>query len=72
MKKIEVLQTFKHGSQTFYAGELRLVCVSDAALFCGAGWARADGLITGEPNQSPQVLDVHNSTIGQRATNLGA
>ena len=72
MTKIEVLQAFKHGPQAFHAGEIRVVDDSEAALFCSAGWARASGLVTGEPNLAPQVLTVHNSTLGQRAANLGA
>lgn len=71
MKRIEVLQTFKHGGQTFHAGEIRMVSPEDAGYFCGLGWAKAEGLATGVADTSEKTLDVHKSYIGQKATNLG-
>lgn len=67
MKRIEVLQTFKHGGQIFHAGEVRLVTPEDAGYFCGLGWAKAEGLATGTVDTSEKTLNVHNSTIGHSA-----
>ena len=71
MTKIEVLQKFKHAGQVFYPGESRFVTPEDAGFFCGLGWARADGLVTGQPDTAPKTLEVHNSTLGQAATDVG-
>jgi len=71
MKRIEVLQTFKHDGQTFHASEVRLVSPEDADYFCGLGWAKAEGLSTGPPDTSEKTLEVQNSALGQSATNLG-
>lgn len=71
MNRIEVLQTFRHNGQTFYAGEIRVVTAEEAGYFCGLGWAKAGGHATGTPDTSPKTLDVHKSNIGQAATNLG-
>lgn len=71
MVRIEIVQRFKHGGQTFYAGEVRQVSREDAGYFCGLGWAKAEGVATGEPDTSPKVLDVHNAKIGHSASDLG-
>lgn len=71
MKRIDVLQTFRHAGQTYYAGEVRLVEDGDAGHFCGAGWARAAGIESGTPDTSPKSLDVQSSAIGQDADNAG-
>jgi hypothetical protein len=71
MKKIEVIQRFKHGGQTFHPGEVRLVTPEDAGYFCGLGWAKAEGIATGEPDTSPKTLEVHNSTNGVKSPKVG-
>lgn len=71
MTRIEVIQTFKHGGQTYHAGEVRLVSPEDAGYFCGLGWAKAEGLAAGTPDTSPKTLEVHSSSIGQKASNPG-
>jgi hypothetical protein len=71
MKRIEVIQTFKHDSQTFHAGEIRVVTPEAAGYFCGLGWAKADGLTTGAADTSEKTLDVQKSYIGQSASTLG-
>lgn len=71
MNRIEVLQTFKHAGQTFYAGEVRVVSAEDAAYFCTQGWASAGGLVTGNQDTSHKTLKVHNVNIGQKAAKLG-
>lgn len=71
MTRIEVIQTFKHGGQTFHAGEVRLVSPEDAGYFCGLGWAKSDGLATGSPDTSPKTLEVQNGKHGHGAENPG-
>jgi hypothetical protein len=62
MKTIEIVQTFKHGGQTFYQGERRVVSEGDAGYFCGLAWAKdlAGETPTGEPDLSPKKLIVQN------------
>jgi hypothetical protein len=71
MKRIEILQTFKHGGQTFHAGEVRLVSPEDAGYFCGLGWAKAEGIATGTPDTSEKTLEVQNVTFGHAAQSPG-
>lgn len=71
MKRIEILQRFKHGGQTFYPGELRFVTPEDAGYFCGLGWAKADGIVTGELDTTPKSLEVHHSTLGVKSPKVG-
>lgn len=65
MKKIEVLQKFRHDSATFHAGEIRYVSEAEAGYFCGLGWARASDIPTGTPDLSEKTLEVQN---GRHAT----
>ena len=71
MVRIEVLSLFRKGHDTFHPGEIRMVAEGDAAHFCRAGWAKAADLPTGTPDTSEKTLEVHNSSIGHAATNLG-
>lgn len=71
MKVIHVLQLFKHGGQTYYAGEVRHVSPEDAGYFCGLGWAKSDGHETGEPDLTPKTLEVQPGQHGHAATDLG-
>ncbi len=71
MKRIEIVQTFKHGGQIFHAGEVRMVTPEDCGYFCGLGWAKAEDVATGTPDTSPKTLEVHGSKIGQSAANIG-
>ncbi len=64
MNRIEITQTFKHGGQTFHAGEIRFVSPEDAGYFCGLGWAKAGDVPTAAPNAAPVTLEVHKGTIG--------
>ena len=48
-----------------------MVSETDAAHFCKSGWARSAEHETGVPDTSEKTLEVHNSVIGQKASNLG-
>jgi hypothetical protein len=71
MKRIEILQTIKHDGQVFHAGEVRMTSPELAGYFCGLGWAKADGLVTGNPDTSEKTLEVQKSHIGHAAPQIG-
>lgn len=73
MKRIEVLCTFKDGSDVFHAGETRFVPEGKAGYFCGLGWARdIDGLVaTGEAKPADVKLDIQSGKAGHAVTKLG-
>lgn len=57
--RITVAQTFKHGHDTYTAGDVRTVSDEDAAYFKACGWLE-------EPKeQGPVTLDVQSVTTSQ-------
>lgn len=57
--RITIAQSFKHGHDTYTAGDVRTVSDEDAAYFKAHGWT--------EPatEQPPVTLDVQNVTTAQ-------
>lgn len=73
MKRIEILTRFKHGTGSYYPGEVRVVEESDAGLFCGNGWARdiSGDIPTGSATPADVKLSIDHGVIGQAATSPG-
>lgn len=74
MKRIEVLTNFKHGSASYWQGEVRHVSPEDAGYFCGLGWAKDLGgeIPTGILDTTEKTLDVHGSKHAAKAATVGA
>lgn len=57
--QIRVVQSFKHGYDSYHAGEVREVSDEDAAYFKAHGWTEPPA------EQPPVTLDVQNVTTAQ-------
>lgn len=70
MVKVRVLSNFKHGGQSYYKDEIRILSEADAGYFCGVGWASADGFETGKPSLEDVKLDVHSVKHVTKGANI--
>ena len=63
--RIEILTTFKEGTETFHKDDVRTVSDDDGARFVANGWAKdvAGRVAVGE-SQANASLDIQNSVIG--------
>ena len=57
--QIRVLQSFKHGYDTYHVGDVRTVSDEDAAYFKAHGWVEGGAAVT---EQAPVTLDVQSVT----------
>lgn len=64
MARLEILRTFKHDSQTFHKGELRVVEAPDSDYFIRNGWAR--DLNSSDTPADPKPADVTLEVQGVR------
>lgn len=70
--RITVAQTFKHGHDTYTAGDERTVSDEDAAYFKAHGWAVPKGEAGGAlapGDQPPVTLEVQSLTTAQGVQN---
>lgn len=67
MMKVSIEHSFRHASQQYHEGELRITSDEEGKYFCDCGWARD---VTGEvatasiADKSDVTLVVQNSKVG--------
>ena len=62
MMKVEILQEFKHGVDTYFVGEQVFVEEALADYWCRAGWVKdlAGNLVTATPEKDALILEVQD------------
>jgi hypothetical protein len=60
--KVEILQEFKHGRDTYFPSEVAIVDYAVGEFWCRAGWAKdTSGIVpTGTPSKDEVVLLVQD------------
>ena len=73
--RVEILKEFKHGTETYYLGEVIVFPPEDTTgeYFCRAGWAEdLDGIVpTASPSTTDIILEIQPSIQLQQNSDLG-